>query len=634
MRLHPDTIEEVKQKVDIVDVISQYVVLKKRGQDFLGLCPFHTEKTPSFSVSQTKQMYYCFGCGEGGNIFKFLMEVGKQSFAEVVLDLAKTYQVPLKTLDPADKQTLQREISLKEQLYEILAVTASFYSHALYQSQGEMALNYLRKQRHLSDDTIAHFQLGYAPTGWETLYRYLIEQKRYPLALVAEAGLIRPRKTGNGHYDYFRDRLMIPILDPQGRVIGFGSRTLGTDEPKYLNSPDTPLFNKGKTLFALDKAKSEISKQDQAIVVEGYFDAIALHCHGFPHAVASLGTAFTQAQLRLLLRYSESKQVIFNFDADAAGTKATQRAIADIEPLVYSGQVQLRVLNLKEGKDADQFLNSTKDSAEHYHKQLENAPLWFDWQIQQLLNDKDLKQADQFSQVFQGMVKLLNHLEDSNQRIHYLSHCATILSQGNSQLIPLQLNSLQIQLKKPKVQQYPAKKAIANSNNSAHNPVIKERENLNTNETVLLQIYLHSPQYRQEIIEQLEEKELLFCLEHHRLLWQAIIRVQEEDKTPVDTLNNSLISRLQDRLLSESINLQPFNSFFHPDEKEIEDMTNPDLQIKQIILRLERIALDKYIRYCCQKLEGLDYSKDFDICQYYQQEVISAKQKQKRLGIP
>jgi DNA primase len=447
-RLHPDTIEEVQQRVDIVDVISEHIVLRKRGKDFLGLCPFHNEKTPSFSVSQDKQVYYCFGCGEGGNAYKFLMETGKQSFAEVVLDLARRYQVEIKTVEPEQRQEIQRQFTLKEQLYEILAIASSFFQHALYQSQGKVALTYLRQQRNIEENTIKRFQLGYAPLGWETLYRYLVEQKRYPVNLVEQAGLIKPRKTGSGYYDVFRDRLIIPIMDLQGRIIGFGSRSLKEeDQPKYLNSPETPLFDKSKTLFALDRARSAIGKADCAVVVEGYFDAIALHEAGVEHVVASLGTAFTQDQLKQLLRFTASKQVILNFDADQAGKKATERAIAEIEDLVYGGVVQLRILNLPEGKDADEFIKSRAEGVVLYHQALETAPLWLDWLIARLLADKNLKAADELQQIAAGMIKLLNKLQDANQRNHYLTHCAEVLSQGDSRLVLQNLATLKSQIK-------------------------------------------------------------------------------------------------------------------------------------------------------------------------------------------
>ena len=303
-RLHPETIEAVRERADIVDIVSEHVVLKKQGKDFVGLCPFHDDKSPSFSVSPGKQFYYCFSCGAGGNTFKFLMELGKRPFADVVLDLARRYQVSVRTLEPAKRQELQRQLSLREQLYEILAVTAKFFEHALRQSDGEAAMTYLNASRRLKQETIQQFQLGYAPGGWQTLYGFLVEQKRYPVDLVEKAGLIAPRQSGSGYYDRFRDRLIIPIHDIQGRVIGFGGRTLTDERPKYLNSPDTELFDKGKTLFGLNLAKAAIAKQDRAVVVEGYFDVIALHAVGISNAVAALGTALNIAQVRQLLRYN------------------------------------------------------------------------------------------------------------------------------------------------------------------------------------------------------------------------------------------------------------------------------------------------------------------------------------------
>ncbi|MEL7226058.1 MAG: CHC2 zinc finger domain-containing protein, partial [Cyanobacteria bacterium J06576_12] len=225
-RIHPDTIDDVRQRADIVDIISEQVVLKKQGKDFVGLCPFHDDKSPSFSVSPSKQFYYCFSCGAGGNAFKFLMEIGQRSFSDVVMDLARRYQVPVKTTEPAQQQEFQRKLTLREQLYEIVAVASKFYEHALFQPDGKQALNYLRNERKLSDDTIRHFEMGYAPDGWQTLYSYLVEQKHYPVNLVEQAGLIVPRKGGSGYYDRFRDRVMVPIHDVQTRLIGFGGRGL------------------------------------------------------------------------------------------------------------------------------------------------------------------------------------------------------------------------------------------------------------------------------------------------------------------------------------------------------------------------------------------------------------------------
>ncbi|MDJ0634114.1 MAG: DNA primase [Xenococcaceae cyanobacterium MO_188.B29] len=687
--LHPDTIEEVQQRVDIIEVISEYVILRQRGKDYVGLCPFHHEKTPSFSVSPHKQLYYCFGCGAGGNTFKFLMEIGKQSFAEVVLDLARRYQIPVKTLEPEKRQAIQRQISLKEQLYEIVAVAASFYEHALRQPQGEVALTYLRSTRQLTDSTVSQFQLGYAPCGWETLYRYLVEQKRYPVNLVEQAGLIKKRKSGNGFYDVFRDRVMIPIADSQGRLIGFGSRIINDqDQPKYLNSPETPLFDKSKTLYALDRAHSTISKEDRAIVVEGYFDAIALHAVGITNVVASLGTALGAYQLKQLIRYTPSKQVILNFDADSAGTKATVRAIKEVEDLVYSGVVQLRILNLPGGKDADEYLNSSDNAVELYQRSLDNAPLWLDWQIDNLLADHNLKTPDGLNQVATGMVKLLNQLQDANQRNYYLSYCAELLSQGDARLIAQNLATLRAQLpsktrrkagkygKKQNNRSFSTSKdtskkslAISQSNQSPlteagktelpsatsvssqlsefdelslpslasenHHSAIQvavnpETELLEQAESLLLRIYIHCPRYREEIVDNLEEKDLLFSLPHHRFLWQQIIESEALIPQKRAEDNNPLLTELHNRSLDFSDMMQKVNHLLHLNETTQEDLSRTSTLIENAIASLELVVCEKYKLYCTKQIQNLDPRTDAKYL-YYCQELQQTEKRIKEL---
>ncbi len=622
-RLHPDTIEQVKQRADIVDVISERVVLRKRGKDYVGLCPFHEEKTPSFSVSPSKQMYYCFGCAAGGNAIKFLMEVGKQSFSDVVLDLARRYQVSVQTLEPEQRQQLQRELSLREQLYEIVALAAAFYQHALLAAQGQQALMYVKSERRLSEETIQRFQLGYAPAGWETIYRYLVEQKSKPAQLVEQAGLIVARKEGGGYYDRFRDRIIIPIHDVRGRVIGFGGRALGDEQPKYLNSPDTPLFDKGKTLFALDKARDAISKQDKAVVVEGYFDAIALHSADIANVVASLGTALSQDQVRQLLRYTESKQIILNFDADKAGTQASERAISEISSLVYSGQVQLRVLNLPDGKDADEFLSHTADAAEKYRELVNTAPLWLDWQINQLLISQDLNQADQFQQVANSMVKLLNQLDDINQLSYYINHCAQLLSRGQTKLVPLFIENLQAQIKKPIAasvkKSSPRSQKQENKHSNLNLPIGSERNLLEQAEALLLRIYLHCAEYRQTIIDSLEAQDLLFSLSHHRFLWRQILELQPTVQPSFQTLD-PLISLLQERSLEFPEEMAQVTHLFHLDEKRKEDILRTPLLIRAATACLERVGCEKHRRYCLEQWQKLDPSTDPERWQYYSQE--------------
>ncbi|GBE94366.1 DNA primase [Nostoc cycadae WK-1] len=598
-RLHPDTIEEIKQRADIVDVVSEHVVLRKRGKDFVGLCPFHNEKSPSFTVSQGKQMYYCFGCQASGNAFKFLMDLGKQSFIEVVLDLARRYQVSVQTLEPEQRQELQRQMSLREQLYEVLAATANFYQHALRQTQAQKALQYLLSQRQLKEETIGQFGLGYAPAGWETLYRYLVENKHYPVQLVEKAGLIKPRKEGGGYYDVFRDRLMIPIRDIQGRVIAFGGRTLTEEQPKYLNSPETELFNKGKTLFAIDLAKAGIAQLDQAVVVEGYFDAIALHAAGINNAVASLGTALSLEQVRLVLRYTDSKQLVLNFDADKAGTNAAERAIGEIADLAYKGEVQLKILNIPDGKDADEYLHS--HSTAEYQELLKNAPLWLDWQIQQVTQDRDLKQATDFQQVTQQIVKLLKNITNNDTRNYYVGRCAEILSLGDTNLISLRAENLLTQIA-PTTAAYSQPVSTQRqwgSKKTSPSPIPNiERSLLEHAEALLLRIYLHCPEQRPAIIHELEERNLDFSLSHHRSLWRQIVELTNGQV--------NLISSLQDRYLELAEEIELISHLFHLNETGKKEILRTPQVVQAATACMERVLREKRYRYFLELWQETD----------------------------
>ena len=607
-RLHPDTIEQVKQRLDIVDIVSEHVVLKKQGKDFTGLCPFHDDKSPSFSVSPSKQFYYCFSCGAGGNAIKFLMELGKRSFSEIVLDLAKRYQVAVQTLEPEQRQELQRQLSVREQLYEILALTARFYEHALNQSQGKAALEYLQTDRKLDQATIQQFQLGYAPGGWETLYGYLVEQKHYPVALVEQAGLIVPRKTGDGYYDRFRDRLMIPILDLQGRVIAFGGRTLSDEQPKYLNSPETELFDKGNTLYGLDKARATIAKQDQAVVVEGYFDVIALHAGKITNAVASLGTALSIGQVRQLLRYTESKRIIFNFDADRAGVQAAERAIGEVAALAYQGEVQLRVLNIPDGKDPDDFLKT--HSAASYQDLLDDAPLWIDWQIQQALVGKDLKQSDQFQLVAVEMVTLLGNLPNPTIRTHYIHHCAELLSQGNSRMLQQIEEDLRLQVRGQRWHGRSQKWQTPG-----------ERTLLEESEALLLRLYLHSPAHRGAIVEALDAQDLEFSLSHHRFLWRQIVEVEQSDQSSQHTLD--LLSLLRDRCTDFPREMAQVYALFELNEKTERDILRAELGIRSAAAAIEEVMCEKRRRHFLDLWKTTDFVINSELGHHYQQKMQS-----------
>lgn len=334
-----EVIEEVRTGNDIVDVISQYVNLKKKGANYFGLCPFHNEKSPSFSVSPGKQMYYCFGCGAGGNVITFIMEYENYSFVEALKLLAERAGIALPEAEYSKED--RERADLKNTLLEINRLAANYFYYQLKQPQGRIGYDYFMK-RALSDATVRHFGLGYANKTPDDLYRYM-KSKGYADELLKETGLFFIEE--RGARDKFWNRVMFPILDVNNRVIGFGGRVMGDGEPKYLNSPETKLFDKGRNLYGLNFART--SRANCILVCEGYMDVIAMHQAGFTNAVASLGTALTSRHALLLKRYTDS--VVLTYDSDSAGVKAALRAI----PILKEAGISVRVLCMKPYKDPE-----------------------------------------------------------------------------------------------------------------------------------------------------------------------------------------------------------------------------------------------------------------------------------------
>jgi DNA primase len=317
-----EKISEIKNAADIVDVVSEAVLLKKAGKNHLGLCPFHSEKTPSFTVSPDKQIFYCFGCGTGGNIFSFLMKQQGLSFPEAVRVLGKRYgiDIPDRPLSPEQK----KRISAREKLFDINRRTMEFYHQALRNSgAGQIARSYLEK-RGISQKTIDDFKLGYAQQGWDNLLNFFLKKRISP-ALLEKSGLVLPKKNKVGHYDRFRNRIMFPIFDASMQVVGFGGRVLDDSLPKYLNSPETPVYNKRRSLYGIQRAKDKCRSEGSVFIVEGYLDVIALHQHGVENSVATLGTALTPDHVRLLTRFATSMVLVY--DSDDAGIRSAKRCI-------------------------------------------------------------------------------------------------------------------------------------------------------------------------------------------------------------------------------------------------------------------------------------------------------------------
>ncbi|UCF77696.1 MAG: DNA primase [Candidatus Eiseniibacteriota bacterium] len=340
MRFSEEILEKVREASDIVEVVGEHVTLKKSGQNFKGLCPFHSERTPSFTVSATKQVYHCFGCGAGGNVFSFVMQLENLSFVEAVRSLAKRKGIEL----PVQRAEAD---SARARLLSAVGFAVSFYRKQLDAAAGRKAREYL-KARAIGDEVCETFSLGYAPAGWDALIKAASRHTSEEVLL--QAGLVVPRERGSGSYDRFRDRLMFPILSPGGKPIGFGARALGETQPKYLNSSDSPVFQKGSVLYGLYQSKQAIRARESATVVEGYTDLLSLFQNGFQNVVASCGTAFTAEQARLLKRYT--REAVLVYDGDEAGIQAARRALQ----VFLEAGVRVRVACLPAGHDPDSFL--------------------------------------------------------------------------------------------------------------------------------------------------------------------------------------------------------------------------------------------------------------------------------------
>ncbi|MFT0795244.1 DNA primase [Synechococcus sp. H70.1] len=580
--LPPEFIQLVLQRADIVEVVAEKVVLHKRGKNFVGLCPFHNDHKPSFQVSPSKQIYKCFACGAGGDVIRFVMQTEHLSFADAVRHLAQRYHLPLPEPKGSLSQDYERQLSHREKLLEILALAADFYRHALRSQVGAAAREYLHSRR-LSEETWQKFQIGFAPPGWQSLYEYLVNQKGQPVKLLEEAGLLVPRQQGSGHYDRFRNRIMLPIFDPQGRVIGFAGRALGEEQPKYLNSPETELFNKSQVVYGLNFARDAIAKADQVLVVEGYFDVIALHQAGIAYAVAAMGTALTPQQVKALLRYTQSKRLILNFDADPAGFNAANRAIAAIEEQARRGEIELRILTLPAGKDADEFLR--QHPASQLEALLAQAPLWLDWQIEQVLAGRDLSQAADFQQAYQALVHLLAGL-GGQWRSLYIHKVAELLSRGNARLS----RDLEEDLRRAVRQHRWAQPQQLSANKGSK---------LLQAESHLLQIFLHFAEYRREIRHTLLERELQFSFRPHRELWQRILEllaVQPELEEQGEALLTALRTLCaQDDELNERL-----SHLLWLDETTRIALMRPQLVVRAALANMELEIRQKRYRYWTQ----------------------------------
>ncbi len=599
--IHPRTIQEVKDKADIVDVISEHIVLKKKGKEFVGICPFHDDSKPSMTVSPAKQFYYCFSCGAGGNSIKFLMEFTRNNFTDVVLSLAKKNDINVINVDGPQQEIYKKQLSRREELYKILRVTKEWFKSQLNNSLGKEAHHYLTSQRNLNIKNINDFELGYAPNSWNDLFNYLSKVEKFPLKLILSAGLVISKDNTDKIYDRFRNRLIVPIFDMQGRVVAFGGRSLDGQEPKYLNSPETEVFEKGKMLFAFDKASSNIRKRDKAVVVEGYFDVISLHSKGITNSVASLGTALNKYQISQLCRCTDSKNIIINFDSDNAGRLATKRVINEVESLSLHDQINLKILQIKSFKDPDEYLKG--NTPEDYFNLIDNASFWIDWEIDQIFDNKDLSKSDIFQNVISSLVKLLSKFPQSATRTHYLQKVSERLSMGQARLAIKFEEDLRKQVK--------GFRWHGRSKKFEQPSEVSQREK---NESEIIYYYLHCPEHRLFIREELLKREInIFNTEYIRLIWESISTIEvnnlsanylDDLKDPTNKqLNNEfisidLISLLPDHLALNDLEVSnKINTFINPDELFLTTLKNSKHNLLGTLSLLERYKSLKRCRH-------------------------------------
>ena len=599
--IHPRTIQEVKDKADIVDVISEHIVLKKKGKEFVGICPFHDDSKPSMTVSPAKQFYYCFSCGAGGNSIKFLMEFTRNNFTDVVLSLAKKNDINVINVDGPQQEIYKKQLSRREELYKILRVTKEWFKSQLNNSLGKEAHHYLTSQRNLNIKNINDFELGYAPNSWNDLFNYLSKVEKFPLKLILSAGLVVSKDNTDKVYDRFRNRLIVPIFDMQGRVVAFGGRSLDGQEPKYLNSPETEVFEKGKMLFAFDKASSNIRKRDKAVVVEGYFDVISLHSKGITNSVASLGTALNKYQISQLCRCTDSKNIIINFDSDNAGRLATKRVINEVESLSLHDQINLKILQIKSFKDPDEYLKG--NTPEDYFNLIDNASFWIDWEIDQIFDNKDLSKSDIFQNVISSLVKLLSKFPQSATRTHYLQKVSERLSMGQARLAIKFEEDLRKQVK--------GFRWHGRSKKFEQPSEVSQREK---NESEIIYYYLHCPEHRLFIREELLKREInIFNTEYIRLIWESISTIEvnnlsanylDDLKDPTNKqLNNefisiNLISLLPDHLALNDLEVSnKINTFINPDELFLTTLKNSKHNLLGTLSLLERYKSLKRCRH-------------------------------------
>ena len=559
MQISEEILEKIKSQNDIVDVISERVRLKKAGRNFTGLCPFHNEKTPSFSVSQEKQIYKCFGCGEAGNVISFVMKDKNLPFIEAVKYLANRANIPLRLGNGEQSQSNRK----KELLYKVNVEAAKFFFSNLMNNQNakEYFLN-----RGIKEETIKKFGLGYANDSWNSLMFYL-RKKGINDGLLEEAGLISVNKEKGRKYDRFRNRVMFPVFDYQGKVIGFGGRVLDDSKPKYLNSPETLVFQKGTNLYGLNFALKHNMSERYFVIVEGYMDLISLHQYGITNVVASLGTALTINQARLLKRYAD--KVVISYDADLAGQMATLRGLE----ILRTAGFDVRVLSIPQGKDPDEYVRS--NGREAFLKLINNAEPLIDYRIKKAEEGIDFKNSQSVILYSKRIMDIISDLDPIEKDVYIkkASENTGIKEQALYDILKIKMKD--------------------NRENDFRNNKEEDRSKLYVEpgflkaERTLLKMMLENEEYLQYIEERISEND--FILLEHKEIFTVIILGKGENINNIESFIESRLSNAKS--IGELVKIKEENIFFADNIKvQIDDLINEihSYKLKQRIDQLRK----------------------------------------------
>lgn len=559
MQISEEILEKIKSQNDIVDVISERVRLRKSGRNFTGLCPFHNEKTPSFSVSQEKQIYKCFGCGEAGNVISFVMKEKNLPFIEAVKYLANRANIPLEMNNGEKSQSVKK----KDLFYRINVEAAKFFFSNLMNNQNakEYFLN-----RGIKEETIKKFGLGFANDSWNSLMFYL-RKKGINDTLLEETGLISVNKEKGRKYDRFRNRVMFPVFDYQGKVIGFGGRVLDDSKPKYLNSPETLVFQKGTNLYGLNFALKHNMSERYFVIVEGYMDLISLHQYGITNVVASLGTALTINQARLLKRYAD--KVIISYDADMAGQMATLRGLE----ILRTAGFDVRVLNIPQGKDPDEYVRS--NGKEAFLKLINSAEPLIDYRMKKAEEGIDFKNSQSLILYAKRMMEIISDLDPVEKDVY------------------IKKASENTGIKEQTLYDILKSKMKDNRENNFRNNKEEDRSKLYVEpgflkaERAILKIMLENKEYLQYIEERISEND--FILLEHKEIFTVIMLAKGENINNIDSFIESKLNNTKS--IGELVKIRDENIFFADDVKvQINDFINEihSYKLKQRIDQLRK----------------------------------------------